>query len=198
MCIVKMKSISLAVFNSNDIYPISADSTLLFAQHRDIFYLSGVDQEESILVIFPDAPKNEHKEILFLKETNEHIAIWEGEKLSKDSAFETSGIKSVYWLQDFEKVLFEIMTQTENVYINSNEHYRANVETETREARFVKSFQEKYPAHTYLRSQPILQHLRSIKEPEEIDMIQKQENTGYCFKFKIFQKYCGKGHLLRC
>jgi Xaa-Pro aminopeptidase len=171
--VAKMKSNSLALFNSNDIYPISADSTLPFAQHRDIFYLSGVDQEESILVLFPDAPKNEYKEILFLKETNEHIAIWEGEKLSKDSAFATSGIKSVYWLQDFEKVLFEIMTQTENVYINTNEHYRSNVETETREARFIKWCQEKYPAHTYLRSQPILQHLRSIKEPEEIDLIQK-------------------------
>ncbi len=171
--VYKMKSNSLAIFNSNDIYPVSADSTLPFAQHRDIFYLSGVDQEESILVLFPDAPKEEYKEILFLKETNEHIAIWEGEKLTKETAFETSGIKSVFWLQDFEKVLFEIMTQTENVYINTNEHYRANVETETREARFIKGLQKKYPAHTYLRSQPILQRIRSIKEPEEIALIKK-------------------------
>ncbi len=169
----KMKANSLAIFNSNDIYPVSADSTLPFEQHRDIFYLSGVDQEESILVIFPDAPKEEHKEMLFLKETNEHIAIWEGEKLTKEAAFTTSGIQSVFWLQDFEKVLFEIMTQTENVYINTNEHYRANVETETREARFIKDLQKKYPAHTYLRSQPILQRIRSIKEPEEIALIKK-------------------------
>ncbi len=169
----KMKANSLAIFNSNDIYPVSADSTLPFAQHRDIFYLSGVDQEESILVLFPDAPKEEYKEMLFLKETNEHIAIWEGEKLTKEAAFTTSGIQSVFWLQDFEKVLFEIMTQTENVYINTNEHYRANVETETREARFIKDLQKKYPAHTYLRSQPILQRIRSIKEPEEIALIKK-------------------------
>ncbi len=169
----KMKPNSLAIFNSNDIYPVSADSTLPFAQHRDIFYLSGVDQEESILVIFPDAPKYEYREMLFLKETNEYIAIWEGEKLTKKTAFETSGIQSVFWLQDFEKVLFEIMTQTENVYINTNEHYRANVETETREARFIKDLQKKYPAHTYLRSQPILQRIRSIKEPEEIALIKK-------------------------
>ena len=168
-----MKPNSLAIFNSNDIYPISADSTLPFKQHRDIFYLSGVDQEESILVIFPDAPKKEHREMLFLKETNEHIAIWEGEKLTKEKAFETSGIKNVYWLQDFDKILFEIMTQTENVYLNTNEHYRANVETETREARFIKKLQKKYPAHTYLRSQPILQRLRSVKEPKEIELIQK-------------------------
>jgi Xaa-Pro aminopeptidase len=170
--VAKMQPNSLAVFNSNDIYPVSADSTLPFAQHRDIFYLSGVDQEESVLVIFPDAPKPEHKEMLFLRETNEHIAIWEGEKLTKEKAFEVSGIKSVFWLQDMEKVLFEIMTQAENIYINTNEHYRANVETETREARFVKKLKAQYPGHTYLRSQPILQRLRSVKEPEEIALIQ--------------------------
>ena len=167
-----MKPNSMAIFNSNDIYPISADSTLPFAQQRDLFYLSGVDQEESILVIFPDATKSEYREILFLKETNEHIAIWEGEKLSKNTAFETSGIKNVYWLQDFEKTLFELMTICEGVYINTNEHYRANVETETRDARFIKWLQNKYPGHNYLRSQPILQRIRSIKEKEEIELIQ--------------------------
>ena len=133
----QMKPKSVAVFNSNDIYPVSADSTLPFAQHRDIFYLSGVDQEESILLLFPDAPYEYQREILFLKETNDHIAIWEGEKLSKDRAFEVSGIKTVYWLQDFEKILFEMMTHSETIYINTNETYRASVETETREARFV-------------------------------------------------------------
>ncbi len=171
--VAKIKSNSLAIFNSNDIYPVSADSTLPFAQHRDIFYLSGVDQEESVLVLYPDAPKEEHREILFLKETNEHIAVWEGEKLTKEMAFTTSGIKSVFWLQEMEKVMFEIMTQAENVYINTNEHYRANVETETREARFVKKLKEQYPGHTYFRSQPILQRLRAIKEPEEIALIQQ-------------------------
>lgn len=171
--IKKMVPKSMAIFNSNDIYPISADSTMPFAQHRDIFYLSGVDQEESVLVIFPDCVKREHREILFLKETNDHIAIWEGEKLTKEKAFETSGIKKVYWLKDFDKVLFELMTQAEVVYVNTNEHYRASVETETREARFVKSLKDKYPGHTYLRSQPILQRLRSVKEPEEIALIKQ-------------------------
>lgn len=164
---------SLAVFNSNDIYPISADSTMPFEQHRDIFYLSGVDQEESILVIFPDCPKEKHREILFLKETNEHIAIWEGEKLTKEKAFETSGVKTVYWLQDMEKVMFEIMTQCDTVYINTNEHYRANVETETREDRFSKWLKNKYPAHTVAKSAPILHRLRSVKDSIEIDLIQQ-------------------------
>ncbi len=172
----KMLPNSMAIFNSNDIYPISADSCLPFAQHRDIFYLSGVDQEESVLVIFPDCPKKENREILFLKETNEHIAVWEGEKLNKSMALETSGITTVYWLQDMEKVLFELMTQAETVYINTNEHYRASIETETRDARFIKWLQKKYPAHTYKRCQPIMQRLRSVKEPQEIEMIQKACN----------------------
>ena len=169
----QMKPSSLAVFNSNDIYPISADSTLPFAQHRDIFYLSGVDQEESILVLFPDCPKEKHREILFLKETSDHIAIWEGEKLTKEKAFETSGIKTVYWLQDMEKVMFELMTQCDTVYINTNEHYRANVETETREDRFTNWLKEKYPAHSVAKSNPILQRLRSVKDQIELDLMQK-------------------------
>ncbi len=164
---------SLAVFNSNDIYPISADSMMPFEQHRDIFYLSGVDQEESILILFPDCPKEKHREILFLKETNPHIAVWEGEKLTKEAALITSGIKTVYWLQDMERVLFEIMTQCDTVYINTNEHYRASVETETREDRFTKWLKGKYPAHAVAKSNPILQRLRSVKDTTEIDLIQK-------------------------
>jgi len=169
----QMKPKSLAVFNSNDIYPVSADSTLPFAQHRDIFYLSGVDQEESILVLFPDCPKEKHREILFLRETNAHIAVWEGEKLTKEKAFETSGIKTVYWLQDMEKIMFELMTQCDTVYINTNEHYRANVETETREDRYTKWLKGKYPAHEVAKSNPILQRLRSVKDAIELELMQK-------------------------
>lgn len=168
----QMKSNSIAIFNSNDIYPVSADSTLPFAQHRDIFYLSGVDQEESILVLCPNAPFDKYKEILFLRETNEHIAIWEGEKLTKEAAFEVSGVKSVYWLSDFNKVLKELMTYVDTMYINTNEHYRADVATQTREDRFIKWWKETYPAHKVERSNPILQRLRSVKEQEEIDLIQ--------------------------
>ena len=168
----QMKPNSVAVFNSNDIYPVSADSTLPFAQHRDILYLSGVDQEESILLLFPDAPYDNLKEILFLKETNEHIAVWEGEKLTKDRAFEVSGIKTVFWLTDFQKILKEVMAYSETIYINTNEHYRASIETETREARFVKWWKENYPAHQVAKSNPILQRIRSIKEPEELALLQ--------------------------
>jgi Xaa-Pro aminopeptidase len=168
----QMKPKSVAVFNSNDIYPISADSTIPFEQHRDLFYLSGVDQEESILVLFPDAPYEHLREMLFLRETNEHIAVWHGEKLTKERALEVSGIKNVYWLQDFEKMLFEVMTYTEVMYVNTNEHYRASVETQTREDRFIKWWKEKYPAHQVAKSNPILQRLRSVKEQAELDLIQ--------------------------
>ncbi len=169
----QMQANSVAFFNSNDIYPVSADSTLPFAQHRDIFYLSGVDQEESILVLFPDCPNPKNREILFLKETNEHIAVWEGEKLTKETAFATSGVKTVYWLQDLHKVVAEIMSQADNVYINTNEHYRANVETQTREDRFTIWLKDKYPAHRVAKSNPILQRLRSVKDQIELDLMQK-------------------------
>ena len=172
----QMKDNSLAVFNSNDIYPISADSTIPFEQHRDIFYLSGVDQEESILVLFPSAPEEKHREILFLKETSELIAIWEGEKLTKEKALETSGIKTVYWLQEFEKVFKEIMSQCDTIYFNTNEHYRAAVELETREDRFIKTTKINFPAHQWAKSNTILQRLRSVKDPIEIDLIQNACN----------------------
>ena len=168
----QMKPKSLAVFNSNDIYPISADSTLPFEQHRDIFYLSGVDQEESVLVLFPDCPNENLREVLFVRETNAHIAVWEGEKLNKEAAFETSGIKKVLWLQDLDKVLFEMSTYCDTFYINTNEHYRANVETETREDRFIKKLLLKYPAHSVAKSNPILQKLRAVKDPIELKLMQ--------------------------
>lgn len=169
----KMKPNALAVFNSNDIYPIGADSTIPFQQDRNLYYLSGVDQEESILVLFPDAPKDKHKEILFLKETNAHIAVWEGEKLDKDKAFKTSGIKTVYWLKDFHKIFHELMSQADTLYINTNEHYRANHDTKTREDRFNVWLKENYPAHQVAKSNPILQDLRSVKHPLELDTMQK-------------------------
>jgi Xaa-Pro aminopeptidase len=172
----KMKPKSLAVFNSNDIYPISADSTIPFEQARDIFYLSGVDQDASILVLFPDAPLKKHREILFLTETNEHIAVWEGAKLTKEKAFEATGIKTVYWLKEFEKVFFEVMTQCETVYYNTNEHYRASTETQTREARFIEWSKKKYPAHQVAKSNPILQRLRSVKDPIELKLMQNACN----------------------
>ena len=172
----QMQGNSLAVFNSNDIYPISADSTLPFAQHRDIFYLSGVDQEESILLLFPTAHEEKHKEILFLRETNEHIAVWEGAKLTKSEATALTGIETVYWLSDFKRVFQELATQCDTFYFNTNEHYRQAVETQTREDRFIAACKKEYPAHNVAKSNPILQKLRSVKAAVEIDQIQRACN----------------------
>lgn len=168
-----MQPNSLAVFNSNDIITTSADSTRSFKQHTDILWLSGVDQEESILVLFPNCRDEKHREVLFLKETNDHIAIWEGEKLSKTGAFNTSGIKTVYWLNQFPVIFNQLMSEAHQVYINTNEHWRANTETQTREDRWVIWCKEKYPAHTYLRSNPILHQLRAVKHKIEIALMQQ-------------------------
>lgn len=169
----KMMPSSIAVFNSNDIYPISADATLNFEQHRDIFCLSGADQEETILLLFPDAIDKKHREILFVRETNDHIAVWEGAKLTKKKATEVSGIETVYWSTDFDKVFFDLMTETSTIYFNTNEHYRQAVTTQTREDRFILDCKQKFPAHQSAKSFPIMQEIRGVKEPEEIALMQK-------------------------
>ena len=168
----QMRPKSIAVFNSNDVYPISADSTMPFEQHRDIFYLSGAYQEETILILFPEAIDASRREVLFVRETNDHIAVWEGEKLTKEKATEVSGIETVFWLSDFDKVFFDLMTEAETLYLNTNEHYRQAVETQTREARFIEKVKTDYPAHGVAKSNPILQQIRGVKEPEEIELMQ--------------------------
>ena len=175
----QMISGSLAVFNSNDIYPVSADSTLPFAQHSDILYLSGADQEETILLLFPEVLNSAHKEILFVRETNEHIAVWEGAKYTKEKATAISGIQTIMWLSDFDKVFFDLMTEAHTIYFNTNEHYRQAVETQTREDRFIAKCKAQFPAHQWQKSQPILQEIRGVKEAEEIAQMQAACNiTG--------------------
>jgi Xaa-Pro aminopeptidase len=169
----RMTANTLAVFNSNDIFPISADSTMPFQQHRDILYLSGVDQEESILVLFPHASNPAHREVLFLKETSDLIAVWEGEKLTKETAFLTSGIKTVYWLQQFPTIFKQMMAEAHGMYLNTNEHLRANTEVETREDRFIKQVKQDYPAHQVHKSAPIMHKIRSIKEAVELELMQR-------------------------
>ena len=163
---------TVAVFNSNDIYPVSADATMPFQQHRDIFYLSSVDQEESILVLFPNASNEAHREILFLKETNDHIAVWEGEKLTKERATATSGVKTIYWLQQFPTIFKQLMSEATGIYLNTNEHLRADTTVQTREDRFILQVKQDYPAHQVHKSAPILHRIRSVKEQIELDLMQ--------------------------
>lgn len=169
----QLKPSSIAVFHSNDFMPTNADGTMAFRQNSDLFYLSGIDQEESILILFPDSKDEKMKEVLFVRESNEHILVWEGYKLTKEQARETSGIQTVFWLQEFRQVLNALMSEAEHVYLNTNEHLRAVIEVETRDARFVKWCREAYPLHKYERSAPIMHYLRAIKSDLEIELIKK-------------------------
>lgn len=168
----KLKPNALALFNSNDIMPTNADGTMPFRQNNDLFYLSGIDQEESILLIYPDFHDNKLKEILFVTETNENIAIWEGHKYTKEEATEASGIETVFWLSQFEQVFNTLMAEAEYVYLNTNEHLRAASTVETRDLRFINWCRTKYPLHKYERIAPVMHQLRAIKSPHEIEAIQ--------------------------
>lgn len=172
----QLKEGALAIFNSNDIYPTNGDGTIPFIQNSDILWLSGVDQEESVLVLFPDAVNEAHREMLFVKETSELIAIWEGDKLTKSQATDISGIKSVYWLDQLEFMLKNLMQDAKCVYLNTNEHTRRSTEVETRDARFRTWIQGEYPLHQYERSSPILHEIRATKHEVEIALMQQACN----------------------
>lgn len=168
-----MEKGGLALFFSNDIYPTSADGTLPFKQAADMFYLSGVDQEETILLLFPDAHAEADREILFSLETSEELAIWHGAKLTKEEATEQTGIKNVQWTGAFESTLHRLMAEAEVLYLNDNQHTRANSPVETREMRENARIKSKYPNHRIGRSAPILHRVRSVKNDEEILQMQR-------------------------
>ncbi len=168
----KLEKNSVAIFNSNDIMPTNADGTMKFRQNNDLFYLCGIDQEETILLLAPDCPNPAMREVLFLRETNELIAVWEGHKYTKSEAEAASGIKNIQWLSAFENILNTVVALSERIYLNTNEHLRAGVVVETRDSRFIKFCKEKYPLHHYERSAPIMHELRGVKEQEEIDQMQ--------------------------
>ena len=169
----QLKPNSLVVLNASDIMPTSGDGVLAFRQNSDLFYLSGIDQEETILVLYPDAPKAAWKELLFVKKTDEQIMIWEGAKYTQEGARDVAGVANVHWLEDFEAVFRSIMGQVDHVYLNTNEHTRALVAVETRDARFLKQCKEAYPLHQYERLAPHMHALRAIKSEVEIGLIRE-------------------------
>jgi Xaa-Pro aminopeptidase len=162
---------SLAIVNANDILPTNADGTLLMQPNSDLFYLSGVEQEESVLMLFPDHPDETMREILFLRETSELLKIWEGHKLTKDEAIATSGIRNIKWLDTFPTVLHQLMCDAEHVYLNTNEHKRAVVEVETRDARLISELKSRYPLHDFRRLARLMHQLRVVKSDIEIDLL---------------------------
>jgi Xaa-Pro aminopeptidase len=168
----KMKPGSIAIFHSNDILPTNGDGVMPFKQNSNLFYLSGADQEETILIIAPDFPEPRLREILFVKETNEKIAIWEGHKLTKEEATEVSGIKTILWKEEFESTLQMLIAESDHLYLDGNEHIRTANETETRTERFAKSCRQKYPMMNYERAAPLLREQRMIKDTIEIKALQ--------------------------
>ncbi|OOQ60682.1 aminopeptidase P N-terminal domain-containing protein [Mucilaginibacter pedocola] len=166
----RLKPSSIAIFHSNDEYPRSGDQGFIFKQNPDFFYLSGIDEEQSILVLFPDCPNPLYKEVLFLRQTSEHIAIWEGHKYTKDEARATSGIQTILWLQDYESVLHTIINYAENVYINTNENDRYVHTVPYRDMRMYEALRLKYPLHKYERSALIMRDLRVVKSDTEIEL----------------------------
>ena len=183
----QLKPKSIAVLNSNDFMPTNADGYHPFIQQTDLFYLSGIDQEETILVIYPGAPEKKYREILFIKETNEQIATWEGHNLSKEAARDLSGIKTVHWISEMDMILRPLIIQSENIYLNANEHLRAAVTVETRDRRFLEWCREAFPLHHYERMAPIMHDLRAVKSPPEIELIK----TACSITGKAFRRLLG-------
>jgi Xaa-Pro aminopeptidase len=171
--IKQLKPNSIVILNSNDILPTNADGLMPFKQNNDLFYLTGIEQEETILLLFPDSPEEKFKEILFIRDVNEELTLWEGDKLTVKEASDISGINTVRFLPEFDDILNYLTSDAEHIYLNSNEHKRAAVEVETRDDRFIKKCKAKYPLHNYCRIAPLIYRLRARKSDIEINLMKK-------------------------
>ena len=167
----KLSACSIAIFNSNDIMPTNGDGIMGFRQNSDLFYLCGIDQEETSLILFPESTSPKHKELLFIKETNEHLIIWEGNKLTKEEARKVSGIENIFWSHQLEKILHSFIFEAEHIYLNTNEHSRSENAVQTKDNKFLQWCYSQYPLHHYKRSAPIMHSLRSVKSTLEIETI---------------------------
>ena len=169
----RLSANSIAIFQSNDEFPRSGDQTHLFKQNADLFYLSGIDQEETILFLFPDCPNPLYREVLFLRQTNEHIAVWEGHKLTIQEAKNVSGIDTIYWLDEFWNILPAIISYAESIYLNTNENDRYAHKVPYRDIRFIEKIKNLYPLHNYKRAALIMRELRPVKSEIEIELTKK-------------------------
>ena len=168
-----LPSKSLAVVNANDVPPANGDGTLAMIPNSDLFYLTGITQEQTILIQYPDADDEKHRELLFLREPTPENELWEGHKLTKEEARKTSGIRRIHWLSEFPRLFHRLMCECEHVFLNSNEHHRAIIDVESRDARFVAETMRRYPLHDHRRLAPFMHELRAVKSPIEVDLIRK-------------------------
>ncbi len=170
---LNLKKNSLSIINASDEFPRSGDQAFNFKQNPDLFYLTGIDQEQTILLLFPDCPNPLYREVLFLRQTNEYIAVWEGYKYTKEEAKAISGVKTIYWIEEFWPIFSSIINYADNIYLNSNENDRYAHTVAYRDIRFIEEIKSKYPLHHYERAAPIFRKLRPIKSPTELNYIQK-------------------------
>jgi Xaa-Pro aminopeptidase len=174
---------AIAIFQSSDEFPRSGDQNFAFKQNPDLFYLSAIDQEQSILLIYPDCPNPLYREVLFLRQTNDHIKVWEGHKYTKSQAQEVSGIQQIYWLEDFDNILHSIVHYADAIFLNTNENDRYAHTVPYRDLRFIDDLRKRYPLHRYERAAPILRKLRAVKSAIEIELTQKAcDITGDAFR----------------
>ena len=164
---------AVAIFNANDIPETNADGTTAIVPNSDLFYLTGIEQEESVLLISPDAHDEHHREILFVREPNEHLKIWEGHKVSKEEATKISGIKTIKWLSEMPVLTRGLILDATSLMLNTNEHKRAPVAVETRDNRFITDIKSRYPLHYYLRAAPLMHQLRAVKSKPEVALLSK-------------------------
>ena len=169
----QLKSKSIAVFNANDEQLRSGDQNFIFRQNPDLFYLSGIDQEQTILLLFPDCPNPLYREVLFLRQTNEYIAVWEGHKYTKEEARKVSGIQQVFWVEEFWNVLQSVIHYADHIYLNTNENDRYVHTVPYRDLRFIQELKERYPLHHYERSAVIMRDLRPVKSAVEVELTKK-------------------------
>ena len=170
---VRMLPNSMAVVNANDVLPTNADGSLSLVPNSDLFYLTGIEQEETVLTLFPQAADERQREILFLRQPVEELKIWEGHKHTKEEAQQLSGVKTIKWLHEFPKIFRSLMCDAEHVYLNSNEHKRAAAEVPTRDSRFVMRVQRQFPLHDYQRLARLMHGLRLVKSPQELDLLKQ-------------------------
>jgi len=168
-----LKHNSIAILNANDEYMRSGDQNFNFKQNADLFYLSGIDQEQTILLLYPHCPNPLYREVLFLRQTNEHIAVWEGHKYTKEEAQRVSGIQTVYWLNDFDSILQSIAHYADTIYLNTNENDRSEITVPYRDLRFIREMKDRFPLHHYERMAPILRGLRAVKSTIEVELTRK-------------------------
>lgn len=169
----KMQKNAIAIFAANDEVPENADAIHKYKPNTGLYWLTGITQEETMLILFPDNPDPAYREVLVLTRPNELKEKWNGRRLRASQATEISGIKTIVWLDALDPLLLSWIHAAENIYLDTNEHDRQGSWYATHQYRLIQDLQKRFPLHHYLRAAPIMMELRAVKTPEEIEVVKK-------------------------